>query len=175
MFQNINLVFGIYGGISALFHSIYVRISILVTAIAWRSSFSELWVKYSVSILPNIIGFSIAAIAIITVIGDDGFRRRMSQVNTLHDEESDLTVMLASFVWFILIQITAILFAIIFSSKPFPFSCNLWGNNCITWNYYVNLSFSFVGMFLFIYSLSLVIASVFMTFHLFRIYIRNAV
>lgn len=175
MFQNIKLVFGIYGGLSALFRSIYVRISILVTAVAWRSSLSELWVEYSVSILPNIIGFSIAAIAIITVIGDDGFRRRMSQVNTLHNEESDLTVMLASFVWFIFIQIIAILFAIIFQSKPIPFYSNLCKNDCILWNEYVNASFSFVGMFLFIYSLFLVIASVFMTFHLFRMYIRNIV
>lgn len=175
MFQNIKLIFRMYGGISVFFKSIYVWISVLVTAVTWRSSLSGLWVEYSVSILPNIIGFSIAAVAIITVIGDDGFRRRMSRVNTLNKEESDLTVMLSSFIWFILIQITAIFFAIIFSSKPFTFACHLWTNNCIAWNYYTNAIFSFLGMFLFVYSLFLVIASVFMTFHLFRLYIRNTV
>ncbi len=160
---------------SALFRSVYVWIALLITAAAWRSSLNESWVDHSLSILPSIIGFSIAAVAIITVIGDDGFRRRMSQVNTLHEHESDLTVMLASFVWFILIQITAILFALIFTSKPFPFACQLWENNCIIWNKHINIIFSFSGMFLLIYSLVLVIASVFMTFHLFRLYIRNTI
>jgi hypothetical protein len=175
MFNNLSIIFSLYGGVRAILGSSYLRVSLLLTALFWRPISNGSWPDLTLQIIPSVMGFSIAAVAIITVIGDDGFRRRMAAVSTLHESESDLVVTLASFVWFIAIQVLAIITALVFKSKPLPSSCDFSSSDiiCSRIDNIVNALVSTVGALALIYAILLILASVMQTFHLFRLYVRN--
>ena len=175
MFENLRLIFKLYGGWSAFRTSTYTWTAAMLSLLMWRSALSGQWAQYTLSIMPNVLGFSIAAVAVLTVIGDDQFRIRMAEVHTIREDESDLVVSLASFIWFIAIQVFAIITALAFASKPFPSRCDLMPAtiNCDSVDKLANGAVAFFGTFLMTYALLLVIASTFHTFHLFRLYIRN--
>lgn len=180
MLENLKLVFKIYGGVRALTRSSYLWISFVLAISAWGIWTKENWPERVLSTLPNFIGFSIAAIAIITVIGDDGFRKRMAEISEINPagDESDLVVITASFIWFIFIQVVSLIYSYIYSAKPFPhfcYCCLCESNHDIydTYKKYANLSFSFIGVWIFLYSILLMIAAIFQLFSLFRLYIRN--
>jgi uncharacterized membrane protein len=99
----------------------------------------------------------------------------MAQVHTFRDDESDLVVSLASFIWFISVQVFSIVVALVFSAKPFPSRCHLVPvvSNCDAMDKITNGAISLLGTFLTLYAILLVIASTFHTFHLFRLYVRN--
>jgi hypothetical protein len=175
MFSNLSLVFGLYGGPRAFFTSTYTWSAAFLTILMWRSALTGQWAQSALSIMPNVLGFSIAAVAVLTVIGDDQFRVRMARVHTFRDDESDLVVSLASFIWFISVQVSAIVLALVFSAKPFPSRCYMPPQieQCRSMDAMTNGLVSFAGTFLTVYALLLVIGSTFHTFHLFRLYIRN--
>jgi hypothetical protein len=175
MFKNLALIFDLYGGTTAFFGSSYLRSSILITALFWRPIWTGSWPDLTLQIIPSVMGFSIAAVAIVTVIGDDGFRRRMAAVSTLHETESDLVVTLASFVWFIVVQVTATLGALVFKAKPFPSTCSILSDwlACSIADDSINAAMSAFGMLTLVYAILLIVASVMQTFHLFRLYVRN--
>lgn len=175
MFQNLKLIFNLYGGWHALLTSTYTLTALALTALMWRSAFSGQWAQSTLGIMPNVLGFSIAAVAVLTVIGDEQFRVRMAQVHTFRDDESDLVISLASFIWFIAVQVSSIVVALVFSAKPFPSRCQLLPavSNCDLTDRITNDVISLTGTFLTIYAILLVIASTFHTFHLFRLYVRN--
>lgn len=173
MINNFQTVFRAYGGWKSLRASAYLKAAVVLVLLCWGYVPDARWTKLAQSVLPNIIGFSIAAIAIITVIGDEGFRKKMAKVSTINEKESDIVSLMASFTWFIIVQMCALIFSILLDSQTID-SCNfILSDICNSANYYTNLIFSSFGFLLFLYGILLVLSSAFMTFDAFRLYIRS--
>ena len=173
MIDNFRSIFRAYGGWNSLWRSSYIRLSAILTIVCFQIAISEKWTEISLSVLPSMLGFSIAAIAIVTVIGDDGFRKSLSKVSTISDKFSDLESLMASFVWFIIVQVSTVIYSVAFSSKPYDF-CKINNNeSCRDYNVTANMIMSYIGTFFTIYSILLVISSTILMFQLFRLYIRN--
>lgn len=173
MIDNIKTVFEAYGSWKALWRSSYIRVSLILTAISFQIANEKNWPNIVSDVLPSMLGFSIAAIAIVTVIGDDGFRSSLSKIFTMNDKFSDLECLMASFVWFIFIQVSTIIYAFIFKSEPFD-ACRIFSNpRCLDINNYFDISLSYFGTFLMIYSIMLVLSSTLLMFQLFRLYVRS--
>lgn len=155
-----------------MIRSSYVLWSIAISLLLWRNSVSGDWASTIESYLPPILGFSFAALAIMTAIGDDEFRRKMSAVNIISEDESDLTTITANFCWFIFIQILALILALIFRAEPIPDFCK--GSELCVW--YVGVGndvIGFAGSFLLIYSLLLIISAISQMLSIFRLYLRS--
>lgn len=131
-----------YGGWKALFQSSYFWISLGVTLFlvpAWdtRAEGEQIWVSLALQILPSIVSFSLGAMAIILSVASGRFLSVIQQSGKL---DSFFMKMIAAFFHFILVQFVAIFAAIVASL-------------------YVILPLSFVGCFLFIYSMACGIAA----------------
>lgn len=175
MFKNLKIIFDLYGGFPALWTSSYFRISFVVTLLLWPLAVSGRWVDRAISILPSVTGFSIAAFAIILAIGDDRFRRSMAKVDAIRAGESDLVILSANFCWFICIQVFSMIYAVIFDARPVPYFCKFVTEfrYCDKVFLITNLLFSTLGLFIFIYAVFLIIASIFQMFFNFRLYIGS--
>lgn len=173
MIDNLKIVFEAYGGWKALWRSSYIRLSLALMIVSFQIANSKSWPDIVYNILPSILGFSIAAIAIVTVIGDDGFRNSLSKIFTINEKFSDIECLMASFVWFIFVQVSTIIYAIIFKSHPYD-ACNIFEKpHCLDMNEYSDIVLSYFGTFLTIYSILLVLSSTLLMFQLFRLYVRN--
>lgn len=173
MFANLSLVFQTYGGLRALLRSSYIYVALILTALLHRKVHSGGWTDYTMQIIPNLLGFSIAALTVVMSIGNDRFRQSMAQVQTLSASESDLTVTVANFIWFIAIQVCALLVALVYDARPFPSVGATWGGELSHIDAAANIVFSSVGTVLLFYSLTLILAAVFQAYHLFRLFVRN--
>lgn len=175
MLENIREIFRLYGGWSAVKTSTYARWALLLSVFLWRDAWSGRWSETITDYLPPILGFSFAALAIMTAIGDDEFRRLMSKVDTIRKGQSDLAIVTANFSWFIVIQITAVVLALIFAAKPLPDICSFTTDlkYCIEGRRLVNFLIGCLGNFLLLYSLILILSAVYQMMQIFRLYLSS--
>lgn len=158
---NVSEVYKSYGGIQALFLSSYFYMAVAISLLSWRAVVFGTWVEITKSILPNLVGFSIAAYALLFSVLDRDQRQALRKPSAAIGGRSPLLVLASSITHAILIQILALLSAIVFWSEPFPYvSCadklGLW----------VNIITSSVGMFLTSYGIILVMAAALSLFRL---------
>ena len=112
-----------YGGISALLKSPYLWISIAITALLFPHWSSTNWWDDVLSIMPNLLGFSLGGYAMWIAIGDDSFRKLISG----EDEDGTASPYMevnAAFVHFIVLQILSMLLALTAKAFSFPVSVN---------------------------------------------------
>lgn len=130
-----------YGGFKEIIKSPYFKISIIISIVL--SIFGEIkcWFNLPLNILPNILGFSIGAYAILLALGNSNFWKVLSTKEN-NDSKTPFMEINASFVHFIFIQILAILFALI--AKLILLK---------------NILFVFIGLFLMIYAILSALAS----------------
>lgn len=161
-----------YGGFKSLLRSVYLHLAIvlcLLTAYTWHAPVCSTqgacsyWWDYSLSILPNLLGFTLGGFAIFIGFGDERFHQALAQGDPDSPKETMYVRLCATFVHFILVQITALIFAVLTKSLWFywPFLDK--------YRSYINLLNGIVGLIgfgLFLYSLTLVLAA---TMHVFRI------
>ena len=175
MFSNIREIFTLYGGWKSLRSSSYVFWALLVSLALWRDAVTGDWAENAESYLPPILGFSFAALAIMTAIGDDQFRQRMAKVDVINSGESDLSTITANFCWFIVVQIAVVLISMVFKSRPIPYICGLNRyqyscNHIVEWG---NVGIGLFSNFLIVYSLMLIIAAISQMMNIFRVYLRS--
>jgi len=106
-----------YGGWSAVFKSPYFHLSILLTCLSHSIWINPNWVEIPISVLPNIIGFSLGGYAIWLALGDDKFRASIS-IKSKEDKESPFMVVNSTFVHFIVLQIVSLLIALAYKAAP---------------------------------------------------------
>jgi len=113
----------IYGGFPALIKSPYFWISIFITALLFPHWSSTNWWDDVLSIMPNLLGFSLGGYAMWIAIGDDNFRKLISG----EDEDGTASPYMevnAAFVHFIILQILSMLFALTAKAYSFPVSAD---------------------------------------------------
>jgi hypothetical protein len=104
-----------YGGTKALMRSPYLHAALVIGALSWPRSMDKAWPSEVTSIIPNILGFSLSAYAILLAFGDKKF---LAFIQSIKDENgvSYLNGLSATFIHFILFQVVAIIMAIVVGS-----------------------------------------------------------
>lgn len=108
---------GIYGRWEALRNSPFLHFAVLLTVLCTPLWWSENWWEKSLSVIPTILGFSIAAFALLLGVGTDHFKMLIGTRNP-KKAHSTLTKTSASFFHFVLVQAIAIVLALIASGRP---------------------------------------------------------
>ena len=100
-----------YGGITALLRSLYFHLAVLLTAILWGQWTKEGWWDLPLSVLPNVIGFSVGGYALLLSFGDEKFQNLMARAEVRGSNA--FIDLCASFTHFVLMQFLALLIAIV--------------------------------------------------------------
>lgn len=159
-----------YGGFSAFLKSPYLHLALLLLLVTFKIWTQANWWDLSISVLPNLLGFTLGGFAVFLAFGDDKFRELLIQNDDEEDEEdegdssgSSLYVELcATFVHFILIQIIAFLSAVTAKALYFPYE---WCSCLKSFMHNGTMVFWGLGFLFFLYSMTSIIAA---TMHLFR-------
>ena len=111
--KDISDYFIYFGPIRDILYTPYFHLAV-ITAL-FISLFSQCpngWSSIALSVLPNILGFSVGGYAIIITFGDDEFRKFLAKTTT-NDGKSILLVINGAFMHFIISQTLAIFLAYI--------------------------------------------------------------
>lgn len=153
-----------YGGLGALVRSVYLHAALLVLLPVTFHTWSEpLWWNDVLSALPNLLGFSLAGFAIFIGFGDERFRTLLAEPEENPTRPTIYVSLCATFVHFILVQIIALIYAVIAKSWWFYATWMEPVRELLPW---MNSIAGGVGYALFLYALTSVLAA---TMHVFRI------
>lgn len=116
--NSLSLYWENYGGTVSLFRSPYFHLAVALSLVAfpfWTREHDPTWYDISISALPNLLGFTLGGYAILLAFGDERF---MHILSGKEDDGSPSPFMRlnSTFVHFILIQVVAILTAILGSA-----------------------------------------------------------
>lgn len=153
-----------YGGAKALVSSPYFHVALLLTAITWGYWSKPLWWDQVIGVLPNLLGFTLGGFAVFLGFGDEKFRALLAGADEDEPDKPSLYVSLcATFVHFIIIQILALLYAILSKSWWFFYE---WPAPIRALIPCLNMLGGAIGYSLFLYSVTSILAA---TMHMFRI------
>lgn len=153
-----------YGGANALVRSPYLHIAfaiLIVTAHFWLTSS---WWEQPLSVIPNLLGFSLGGLAMLLSFGNVEFQKFISEKDD--DSDSNPTAFIevaASFVHFMLLQLASLLLAVVFNALNFYVPWPLYVRPAID---ILTATFSGIGYLLFLYSITAMIAAVFAVFRM---------
>jgi hypothetical protein len=138
----------IYGGAHAIVRSPYFLIAVVAAILSYPLWWNSVeWASLILGAIPNILGFSIGAFAVILSFGQSALDR----LKHTDETKSHYLRVIASFVHFIVVQALSLIVAFIGKG----------------WNLKI---LSFVGTVLGIYAISLAVAAAFRLFRLARVY-----
>lgn len=153
-----------YGGIKALARSPYLHLAFMILVITSPYWISSPWWTQPLSIIPNLLGFSLGGLAMLLSFGNAEFQKFITEKD--EDSQSDPTAFIevsASFVHFMLLQLGSLLSATIFNALDFYFEWPVCFRPVIDW---ATVAFSGLGYFLFLYSITAMVAAVFAVFRM---------
>lgn len=102
-----------YGGLAALVRSGYLHAAVLLTVLTWHTWGGPHWWDTVISVLPNLLGFTLGGFAIFIGFGDDSFRRSLAAPEDDPATPSVYFEMCATFVHFILVQVIGLVLALV--------------------------------------------------------------
>lgn len=154
----------IYGGAGAVFKSRYFWCAFLMTVILYPSWSHQGWWNDILSLMPNLLGFSLGGFAMWIAIGDEAFKKIITGDEKSESGEVEYSPYMsvnATFVHFILLQLLTIITALV--TKAYS---SILINNAFMYYYlgvfykYALLTFSFFAYFIFVYSVFSALAAV---------------
>ncbi|WP_353191070.1 hypothetical protein [Pandoraea pnomenusa] len=164
----LRFAWGISGGWSDAFRSREFHIAVLVTVLCARFWIKCEWYEQVLSVMPNVLGFTLGGFAIFLGFGDERFKSLLAGKEDGDTKESPYLSVAAAFVIFVFFQILSILCAIVTKSLHFPTPEPL--SRIAVYLHAGYIISSCVGYFLFIYSLSLALKATLRVFRLARWY-----
>jgi hypothetical protein len=117
---------------------------------------TEPWWETSLSVLPNVLGFTLAGFTIWLGFGDEGFRRRLSASPKAVGQPSAFMGVSASFVHFVVVQISALLAAVWAKAMNFCLAPGHWLEPAMDWLASIGHA---IGFLLFVYALTAALAA----------------
>jgi hypothetical protein len=152
-----------YQGATTLLLSPYLYAAIVVDALTWGTWSGPYWWNTVLLVLPNLLGFALGGFAMFLGFGDDKFGALLVENDDSKPEDSSLYINLcATFVHFIVIQIGALLYALVAKSCWFYYH---WSTPMRALLVPMNLLGGALGYGLFLYSITSILAA---TMHMFR-------
>ncbi|ENH2287126.1 MULTISPECIES: hypothetical protein [Vibrio harveyi group] len=149
-----------YGGFPAIFRSVFFYVAILLSAILYPAWSQEGWWDTVLSVMPNLLGFTLGGFAMWVAIGDENFKATIAGTSS-SDEPSPFMAVNATFAHFIFLQILSILLALV--NKAYNITLSNDHILVVIWGSYINqatLWFYYFSYFVFIYALLSSLASV---------------
>ncbi|MDD2466143.1 MAG: hypothetical protein PHI97_19255 [Desulfobulbus sp.] len=140
----------VYGGFKSLVYSPYLHLSILLFLLTWPFWDFEkdgAWFDFVLAITPSMLGFTLGGYAILLAFGNEAFQKAISGDD--HDGSSPFITIIAAFTNFLILQIIALLLAIVFKAWGVIFGPLAW-----------------LGFLVFLYSVSSALAAVMAVFQL---------
>lgn len=154
-----------YGGLKALLSSPYFYTAIALSVMLYPQWSQPNWWDLVLSIMPNLLGFSLGGFAMWIAIGDDDFRKLISGEDD-DGKPSPYMEVNAAFVHFVILQMLALLCALFAKAYYFVLSPENPILQILGDNFYVICMFgNFIGYTIFIYALLSAIAATFALLH----------
>lgn len=147
----------IYGGWKALYVSPYLHVAILLLALTHHYWLERGWWEQSLSILPNLLGFSLGGFAIFLGLGDEQFRAILAEKDK-NETNSPYTLVSSTFVHFILVQCLGIIFALL--SKSMAYQPTWLSDEYMSYFTYITPIFWGIGYLFLLYAITSMIAVV---------------
>lgn len=144
-----------YGRFKSLLHSPYFHIAIALTLITVGFWKDNAWWEHNLSILPNLLGFTLGGLAVFLCLGTEDLKIAMMQSNDGDATTSPYMKVISSFVHFSIIQTLAIIIGILANAASLTSKPNF---VCDSINNFLGFIIGLVGYGLFFYSLLLAIA-----------------
>jgi hypothetical protein len=151
-----------YGGRQALLRSPYLHVALLLLIVTSHYWLYEKWWEQPLSILPNLLGFSLGGLAMFLSFGNEKFRSELTVVKDV-TTVSPYLALCSTFVHFIVLQLLALISALIARSFDFVFD---WPQSIRQLVTFATAGFYGVGYLLFLYSVISMLAA---TMAVFRI------
>jgi hypothetical protein len=148
--------FEAYGGLNALVKSKYFWTAVLIAGACSRYFTTPRWWELSIAIVPGLVGFSIAGIAIFISLGSDQLRSRIAGKMPGDNTESPFMAFMAMFTHFIVVQLIALVCAVI--AKAFYDAREITTNPLAGLASDLKAPFWLLGGFCFIYAIVLCVA-----------------
>lgn len=147
-----------YGGMRALITSPYFHLSVVLIALTFGTWSQPQWWEQVISVLPNVLGFTLGGFAIFLGFGDEKFRAILAEKDPEDgpDEPSLYVALCATFLHFIVLQVIALLYAIVAKGLWFVVP---WPEPVRAMLPIANMVGGAVGYFLFIYALTSALAA----------------
>lgn len=160
-----------YGGWSALLRSGYLWGALALLPITFKlwlepsctANGCSAWWDLSLGVLPNLLGFTLGGFAVFLGFGDSRFVGVISTPSNPKNPFSLYVMVCSNFVHFILVQMMALLAAVIAKSLWFEAE---WMQSLESLLPYGNAFFGFIGFGLFLYALMLLAATTMQLFML---------
>lgn len=152
-----------YGGLSALLRSIYLHVAGILLLLTFNTWTNPKWWDQSLSILPNLLGFTLGGFAIFIGFGDERFRALLAEPEEDKNKPTIYVSLCSTFVHFILVQVLALTYAVVANSWWFYTPRLDFARPALG---YLNGIAGAVGYGLFLYALTSVVAA---TMHVLRI------
>jgi hypothetical protein len=152
-----------YGGFGALFRSPYLYLALIISPFCWGSWSTANWWETVIGVLPNLLGFTLGGFAIFVAFGDARF---IASLAAEEDDPSRPTVyreLCATFVHFILVQVVALVLAIVTKGMWFTADLPEYLANALSIG---NMAWGAFCYIVFLYALTSVVA---IALHVFRI------
>ncbi len=149
-----------YGGFRAIFKSVFFYVAVLLSAILYPAWSQQGWWDTVLSVMPNLLGFTLGGFAMWVAIGDENFKATIAGTSS-SEEPSPFMKVNATFAHFIFLQILSVFLALI--NKAYNITLPNDHAFVVIWGNYVNqatLLFYYISYFVFIYALLSSIASV---------------
>ena len=112
-----------YGKLKGLVTSPYFSISVALTLLMLHYWLTEKWWETALNILPNIFGFSLGGYAVVLAFGDEKFREKLGTTKNNESVSAYLTIS-STFAHFIIIQIIALILALLAKAFDFKYLFN---------------------------------------------------
>ncbi len=114
--ESIGRYWKIYGGWHALLYSPYFHLSLIISLICYPVWYVEhegwAWFNLCISVIPNLVGFTLGGYAMILAFGNEKFRSLLAGAGD-NGEASPFMIVNATFIHFIVMQILSLLIALI--------------------------------------------------------------
>lgn len=105
--------FDTYGGLNALVKSKYFWFAVAITILCSRYFTTPGWWELAITVIPGLVGFSIAGVAIFVSLGSDSLRAVIAGKDPNDPSPSPFMAFMAMFTHFVVIQLIALLCAFV--------------------------------------------------------------
>lgn len=172
-----------YGGFRKVAYSPYTHLALLTTVACWGVWHGTSWTGVPLAVLPALLGFTLAAYALLLGFGDESFRKFLASSGEPdregHDSTTESTLMGVSavFLHFVVVEIVALICAIVGEANPF--ASLGWSNAIAGVLKHIGLPpgaphhiFAFFGLFAFNLSIFMALAAAIDIYHATGWYVR---
>lgn len=111
LFDNLKSYYQSFGGIKEYIRAPYIHLSIVIGVLTYSEEGQNFWYSLPITILPSVLGLTIAGFAVVVTFGDEQFKTFL--LKHVNGNKPAYSIINSTFIHFIIIQVLAICYAAI--------------------------------------------------------------